>query len=343
MSAPGGGKSGEHDSRHGGGLYGTVPPHGQPRAHTAKYINASGPAHKRTLIGTIAVDSDCPVGLRRGRQADTLLRHRLVGAQNAQIRTASVLARIVPTAAHNGGYASDAIPGAVTSRDRVGRLRQFLMTASGAESVTASGGPMIMAGDNCQQPGRRLQVGRDRGHDGSRGERAWPLIMTWCPDKRAVNTSGGPEPPQVADADAWPPGKGHHGPDPARGFAVAGEVPGSPELLGECWDGLPAEDSVPAPACAAAHWALVTCPWVAVLPVRFAVAEIRSSGSFWTLTATAISPQAARDPLAAYFSRIEPEAAASGDPESADAYAAAAELLGHQHPAALTVAGRRSR
>jgi hypothetical protein len=40
---------------------------------------------------------------------------------------------------------------------------------------------------------------------------------------------------------------------------------------------------------------------VAVLPVRFAVAEIRSSGSFWTLTATAISPQAARDTLAAYF------------------------------------------
>jgi hypothetical protein len=92
------------------------------------------------------------------------------------------------TAAHIGGYASDAIPGAVTSRDRVGRLRQFLMTAGGAESVTASGGPMIMAGDNCQQPGRRLQVGRDRAHDGSRGERAWPLIMTWCPDKRAVNT-----------------------------------------------------------------------------------------------------------------------------------------------------------
>jgi len=56
---------------------------------------------------------------------------------------------------------------------------------------------------------------------------------------------GGPEPPRAADADAWPPGKGHHGPDPARGFAVVGEVPGSAELLGECWDRLPAEDSVP--------------------------------------------------------------------------------------------------
>ena len=38
-------------------------------------------------------------------QAGTLLRHRLLGAQNAQIRTAGVLARIVPTAAHIGGTA----------------------------------------------------------------------------------------------------------------------------------------------------------------------------------------------------------------------------------------------
>ena len=45
---------------------------------------------------------------------------------------------------------------------------------------------------------------------------------------------------------------------------------------------------------AEAHWALVTYPMVAVLPARFAVAEVRHSGSFWTLTVAVICPQAAR-------------------------------------------------
>ena len=150
----------------------------------------------------------------------------------------------------------------------------------------------------------------------------------------------GPEPPRPTDADAWPPGKGHRGPDPARGSVVAGEIPGSPALLGERWDGLPVQDSVPPQEWADAHWALVTYPKVAVLPARFAVAEVRPSGSLWTLTAAAICPQAARDTLAAYFSRIGPEAAASGDLELAGAYAAGVTLLGRERPHGLTVAGR---
>ena len=34
-----------------------------------------------------------------------------------------------------------------------------------------------------------FRVGRHRGHRESSEERALPLIMSWCPDKRAVNTS----------------------------------------------------------------------------------------------------------------------------------------------------------
>jgi Family of unknown function (DUF5954) len=122
---------------------------------------------------------------------------------------------------------------------------------------------------------------------------------------------------------------------------VAGEVPGSRALLGERWDGLPDQGSVPAKVWAEAHWALVSYPQVALLPARYAVAEISAGGSSWqTMTAATISPQAARDTLATYLAQAGPQAASAGDHVLGAAYAAAATILEHQRPASLKVAGR---
>lgn len=150
----------------------------------------------------------------------------------------------------------------------------------------------------------------------------------------------GPEPPRPSDSDAQQPGHGHRGRDPAHGFTIVAELPGSWALLGERFDGLPARGNVSADVWEQAHWALLTHPMVAVLPARFAISEIKPSGEWSMMTGASTSPQAARDTLATYFTHFAPDAAA-GDEEATAAYAAAARLLEHQRPVGLTVAGRR--
>jgi hypothetical protein len=148
----------------------------------------------------------------------------------------------------------------------------------------------------------------------------------------------GPEPPRPSDGDAQQPGNGHRGQDPARGFTIVAELPGSPALLGERFDGMPARGNVAADVWDQAHWALLTHPMVAVLPARFAISEIKPSGEWSMMTGASISPQAARDTLATYFTHFAPDTA--GDQQVAEAYATAARLLEHQRPVGLTVAGR---
>jgi hypothetical protein len=149
----------------------------------------------------------------------------------------------------------------------------------------------------------------------------------------------GPEPPRPSDGDAQRPGNGYRGRDPARGFTIVAELPGSRALLGERFDGLPARGNVAADVWEQAHWALLTHPMVAVLPARFAISEIKPSGEWSMMTGASTSPQAARDTLATYFTHFAPDAAA-GDQQAPAAYAAAARLLEHQRPVGLTVAGR---
>jgi hypothetical protein len=149
----------------------------------------------------------------------------------------------------------------------------------------------------------------------------------------------GPEPPRPSDGDALRPGHGYRGRDPAHGFTIMAELPGSPALLGERFDGLPARGNVAADVWEQAHWALVTHPMVAVLPARFAVSEIKPSGEWSMMTGASTSPQAARDTLGTYFTHFAPEAAV-GDEQATAAYAAAATLLKRERPVGLTVAGR---
>jgi Family of unknown function (DUF5954) len=149
----------------------------------------------------------------------------------------------------------------------------------------------------------------------------------------------GPEPPRPSDGDAQQPGNGYRGRDPAHGFTIVAEMPGSPALLGERFDGLPARGNVAADVWEQAHWALLTHPMVAVLPARFAVSEIKPSGAWSMMSGASTSPQAARDALATYFTHFGPDTAA--DDQATAAYAAAARLLEHQRPVGLTVAGRR--
>jgi hypothetical protein len=151
---------------------------------------------------------------------------------------------------------------------------------------------------------------------------------------------GGPEPPRPTDADPQPPWEGHRGSDPARGFTLSCETLGRPGLLGERWDWLPAEGKVPPEVWADARWALVSHPQVAVLPARFAVAEIRPSGRWRAITAATISPQAARDTLAAYLYSAGSVATAAGDIELADDYAGAVAVLQTRRLVGLTVADR---
>jgi hypothetical protein len=149
----------------------------------------------------------------------------------------------------------------------------------------------------------------------------------------------GPEPPRPSDGDAQPPGHGYRGRDPVHGYTIVAEMPGSPALLGELFDGLPARSNVAVDVWEQAHWALLTHPMVAVLPARFAVSEIKPSGEWSMMTGASTSPQAARDTLATYFTHFAPDAAA-GDQQAVAAYAAAARLLEHQRPVGLTVVGR---
>jgi Family of unknown function (DUF5954) len=151
---------------------------------------------------------------------------------------------------------------------------------------------------------------------------------------------GGPEPPRPTDADPQPCWQGLRGTDPARGFALSCESPGSPGLLADRWDWLPAEGKVPPEVWADARWALVTHPQVALLPARFAVAEIRPTGRWRAITPAAISPQAARDTLAAYLYSTASATAAAGQLELADEYAAAASVLQSRRMVGVAVGDR---
>src|SRR6266545_6343731 len=83
-----------------------------------------------------------------------------------------LLARSTPaTGAHIGGSGAAVAPHPVTFRDRGRRLQQ-LQTAAAIDRGSGPTGTAAM---------------KESG-----GERAWPLIMTWCPDKRAVNTGQRP-------------------------------------------------------------------------------------------------------------------------------------------------------
>ena len=68
------------------------------------------------------------------------------------------------------------------------RLRLFVLTSLPALHLDRGSGPTGIAAAR------------------SGGKRAWPLIMTWCPDKRAVNTCDGGHPQCVGRADVaqWP-------------------------------------------------------------------------------------------------------------------------------------------
>ncbi len=151
---------------------------------------------------------------------------------------------------------------------------------------------------------------------------------------------GGPEPPRPTDADPQPSWQGQRGADPAREFMLSCEGPGSQGLLAERWDRLSADGRVPPEVWADARWALVTHPEVAQLPARFAVAEIRHDGRWRAITAATISPQAARDTLAAYLYSTASATVAAGELELADEYAAAATVLQHRRLVGLAVADR---
>ncbi|HEY5987873.1 MAG TPA: DUF5954 family protein, partial [Streptosporangiaceae bacterium] len=150
----------------------------------------------------------------------------------------------------------------------------------------------------------------------------------------------GPEPPRPTDADPQPPWQGHRGSDPARGFLLSCENQGRPGLVGERWDWLPAEDRVPPEVWADARRALVTHSQVALLPARFAVAEIRPNGRWRAITAATTSPQGARDTLGAYLYSAASAADAAGDSELADDYAGSAAVLQSRRLVGLTVADR---
>jgi Family of unknown function (DUF5954) len=151
---------------------------------------------------------------------------------------------------------------------------------------------------------------------------------------------GGPEPPRPTDADPQPSWRGHRGADPARGFLLSSGGTGSPGLLEERWDWLPAEDKVPPEVWAEARWALVTHPKIALLPARFAVAEIHPSGRWRAITAATTSPQAARDTLAAYLYSTATATALAGDTDLADEYAEAATVLQARRLTGLAVGER---
>jgi hypothetical protein len=119
---------------------------------------------------------------------------RWIGAQIGRFGAMLTASRQTKAATQIGGSRAAVVPHEVTFRDRGGRLRAAPDGCQRAESMIVdrpgrSFSPRFGRSTPTAAPPRpRLRVGRDRSDDGARWERAWPLIMIWCPDRRAVNT-----------------------------------------------------------------------------------------------------------------------------------------------------------
>jgi hypothetical protein len=151
----------------------------------------------------------------------------------------------------------------------------------------------------------------------------------------------GPEPPRSTDPDTVRA-------DPYRslerltgGLLGPAEEPGGAALLGERWEVVPRGPMVPAEVTRDAQRALTTHPKVAMLAVRFAVAE-EKDGHWPAHTDATPSPHEARRTLAAYFSEIVPDMLQPAEKDLA-AYREAARRLRSERMHQVRVAGRRFR
>jgi Family of unknown function (DUF5954) len=148
---------------------------------------------------------------------------RAVRAYRVAVRTGPVFA-VAEQADRGGGGCGD---GRVHSAGCLGHAR--LGPSPGSSPARYGRGPGSRSGRAALLAAARL-LGWERRDEVTAAERRFRVARV---EEFIRLGPDGPEPPRPTDADAWPPGRGHRAPDPARGFVVSGEIPGSPALLGE--------------------------------------------------------------------------------------------------------------
>jgi hypothetical protein len=151
----------------------------------------------------------------------------------------------------------------------------------------------------------------------------------------------GPEPPRSTDPDTARADEQRPFEWLTEGLLGPAEPPGSAALLGERWEVVPRGPMVPAEVTHDAQRALTTHPRVALLAVRFAVAE-EKDGHWPAQTEAMPSPCEARRTLAAYFSETVPALLRPSEEDLA-AYQDTARRLRQERMHQVRVAGRRFR
>ena len=134
-------------------------------ASTSPTTNTTGTDQKRHRFGSRCRRRYGPRTIGRGAGATAQLRPP--AAHNDRICIVQRKLHEAGAADQNGGSGAAVAPHPVTFRDRGRRLQQ-LQTAAAMDRGSGPTGTAAM---------------KESGE-----ERAWPLIMTWCPYKHAVNT-----------------------------------------------------------------------------------------------------------------------------------------------------------